>query len=370
MNPFSLLVRTLLLLTALAPVRGASPAEIEEHLLQVLGMKRKPRLTRREIPEHMIKLYEAQSGLEFETTNFPSPGKHTDSANTLRSLRAQKDSAFVHKDKLRTFLKFELGPWPSQEVLKAAELRLHVRPQVEGPVARKQRHFSLSVLEVVSATRGRTPSLRLLDTRQLDSLDEATEGWFSLDVLPAVERWQQQQQPDNPRQRTGLGGLVVELRGDETGLPVSWHLNHPTLLLYTDDIKVEAAAAGRSRRSTRPRRKHRRKHGGRHRDRNCRRHKLFVDFQDVGWNDWIVAPPGYHAYFCHGECPFPMADHLNSTNHAIVQTLVNSVNPSAVPRACCVPTDLSPISMLYLDEQEKVVLKNYKDMVVEGCGCR
>ena len=90
----------------------------------------------------------------------------------------------------------------------------------------------------------------------------------------------------------------------------------------------------------------------------------------VGWNDWIVAPPHYDAHYCHGECPFPLADNLNATNHAIVQTLVNSVNPSAVPRACCVPTELSPISMLYLDEYEKVVLKNYENMVVEGCGCR
>ncbi len=39
-------------------------------------------------------------------------------------------------------------------------------------------------------------------------------------------------------------------------------------------------------------------------------------------------------------------------------------------RSCCVPTELSPISMLYLDEYEKVVLKNYENMVVEGCGCR
>ena len=79
----------------------------------------------------------------------------------------------------------------------------------------------------------------------------------------------------------------------------------------------------------------------------------YVDFAEVGWNDWIVAPPGYNAQFCHGDCPFPLA-----------------VDPSAVPRSCCVPTELSPISMLYLDEYEKVVLKNYENMVVEGCGCR
>ncbi|CAK9822049.1 Bone morphogenetic protein 4 [Anthophora retusa] len=103
---------------------------------------------------------------------------------------------------------------------------------------------------------------------------------------------------------------------------------------------------------------------------NCRRHPLYVDFADVGWNDWIVAPPGYDAFYCHGDCPFPLADHLNSTNHAIVQNLVYSTKPSMVPKACCVPTALSSISMLYLDEENKVVLKNYQDMAVLGCGCR
>ncbi|KAM9358794.1 bone morphogenetic protein 16 [Symphorus nematophorus] len=101
----------------------------------------------------------------------------------------------------------------------------------------------------------------------------------------------------------------------------------------------------------------------------CRRHPLYVDFNDVGWHKWIIAPSGYDAFFCLGECRFPLADHMNSSSHAMVQTLVNSVN-AAVPRACCVPTSLSPIALLYLDPQDRVVLKNYQDMVVEGCGCR
>ncbi|XP_030293800.1 bone morphogenetic protein 16 [Sparus aurata] len=101
----------------------------------------------------------------------------------------------------------------------------------------------------------------------------------------------------------------------------------------------------------------------------CRRHPLYVDFNEVGWHKWIIAPSGYDAFFCLGECRFPLADHMNSSSHAMVQTLVNSVN-GAVPRACCVPTSLSPIALLYLDPQDRVVLKNYQDMVVEGCGCR
>lgn len=102
----------------------------------------------------------------------------------------------------------------------------------------------------------------------------------------------------------------------------------------------------------------------------CKRHSMYVDFNDVGWNDWIVAPPGYDAFYCHGDCTFPLADHMNTTNHAIVQTLMNSATPGTVPKACCVPTSLNPISMLYLDEENKVVLKNYQDMAVLGCGCR
>lgn len=359
MNPVLFFTRTIVLYTAIVTVRGTSPRELEDQLLKVLGMKRRPRAANIDIPDYMIKLYEAQSGLQYETTNFPSAGKHTASANTLRSLSAHKQSANIYQNKLRTFLKFDLGTWPEGEELKAAELRVHVAPSLEGTVPRRQRLFSLSVLEVLRARRGEAPLTRLLDTQTLDAVEEVTAGWYSLDVLPAVERW---------RGEGAGGGLVLQIKGARPDLPVSWELTHPTILLYTDDGR--GTSGGRTKRNAKPKRKNRRKQSSRHRDRNCKRHKLYVDFQDVGWNDWIVAPPGYHAYFCHGECSFPMADHLNSTNHAIVQTLVNSVNPSAVPRACCVPTDLSPISMLYLDEQEKVVLKNYKDMVVEGCGCR
>jgi len=148
---------------------------------------------------------------------------------------------------------------------------------------------------------------------------------------------------------------------------IYWDQTQPLLLTYSSDPEYNEIVLNRFKRSGGG---HRKKHRQKGKHNHCRRHKLYVDFNDVGWNDWIVAPPGYDAYYCQGECPFPLSDHLNSTNHAIVQTLVNSVNPTAVPKACCVPTELSPISMLYVDEYEKVVLKNYQDMVVEGCGCR
>ncbi|KAB0353752.1 hypothetical protein FD755_023554 [Muntiacus reevesi] len=64
----------------------------------------------------------------------------------------------------------------------------------------------------------------------------------------------------------------------------------------------------------------------------CRRHELYVSFQDLGWLDWVIAPQGYSAYYCEGECSFPLDSCMNATNHAILQSLV--------PLALCVSTAL------------------------------
>ncbi|KAM8774065.1 growth/differentiation factor 7 [Rhynchonycteris naso] len=110
-------------------------------------------------------------------------------------------------------------------------------------------------------------------------------------------------------------------------------------------------------------------HGRRSRSR-CSRKPLHVDFKELGWDDWIIAPLDYQAYHCEGVCDFPLRSHLEPTNHAIIQTLLNSMAPDSAPASCCVPARLSPISILYIDAANNVVYKQYEDMVVEACGCR
>uniref|UniRef100_A0A669BCK7 Growth differentiation factor 5 n=1 Tax=Oreochromis niloticus TaxID=8128 RepID=A0A669BCK7_ORENI len=102
----------------------------------------------------------------------------------------------------------------------------------------------------------------------------------------------------------------------------------------------------------------------------CHRRRLHVNFKEMGWDDWIIAPLEYDAYHCDGACDFPIRSHLEPTNHAIIQTLINSMDPESTPPTCCVPTRLSPISILYIDSANNVVYKQYEDMVVESCGCR
>ncbi|MBN3313714.1 GDF6A factor, partial [Atractosteus spatula] len=102
----------------------------------------------------------------------------------------------------------------------------------------------------------------------------------------------------------------------------------------------------------------------------CSRKPLHVNFKELGWDDWIIAPLDYEAYHCEGICDFPLRSHLEPTNHAIIQTLMNSMDPDSTPPSCCVPSKLSPISILYIDSGNNVVYKQYEDMVVESCGCR
>lgn len=101
----------------------------------------------------------------------------------------------------------------------------------------------------------------------------------------------------------------------------------------------------------------------------CRVRRLYVDFHALRWENWIIAPDGYEASFCDGACTYSMLNPRNASNHAIVQSLVNMFNPDTAPTACCAPTKVTAISVLYYDDKKNVILKKFKDMVVKSCGC-
>uniref|UniRef100_A0AAY5L1Y1 TGF-beta family profile domain-containing protein n=1 Tax=Esox lucius TaxID=8010 RepID=A0AAY5L1Y1_ESOLU len=103
---------------------------------------------------------------------------------------------------------------------------------------------------------------------------------------------------------------------------------------------------------------------------SCQRVPLFVDFDEIGWAGWIISPRGYNAYNCKGSCPFPLGESLRATNHATVQSIMHALKLSDdVDTPCCVPDELQSISLLYFDDEENVVLKQYDDMVAVSCGC-
>lgn len=103
---------------------------------------------------------------------------------------------------------------------------------------------------------------------------------------------------------------------------------------------------------------------------SCRRTPLFVNFKDIGWDTWIIQPLGYEAYKCNGVCSPPMTSEVSPTKHAIVQTRLSLKSPEKVSPACCVPTKLEPISLLYHDNGVITFNHKYEGMVVAECGCR
>ena len=269
-----------------------------------------------------------------------------------------------------------MGVLPSTETLHRAEL--HVLREV--PVS-DNATMRLNVYQVLSNSSSEHEMI--VDTKLLHHT--ARDKWHTLDVTDVVKQWR-----DTPHANHGIrvevsgGGSKdrhgARLRRSADIEQEEWLRQQPYLVTYTDDRDVETQqreqdtysdSKNRRRRRARTRRsKKLKKDRRRRRKRICRRHSLLVDFEEVGWNSWIVAPPSYDAYYCHGECPFALSDNLNTTNHAVVQSLVHSMNPEIVPKPCCVPTELSPFSLLYVNTNGTLVLKAYKDMVVEACGCR
>lgn len=279
------------------------------------------------------------------------------------------DQKFTRSNRFR--LKFNVSTIPPTEILKAAEVKL-TRAVVEDPVENHpyQRILMHDILR--PGVKGvRAPITRVIDSKMIDTRKNST---VSLDVYPAVKRWM-----EVPKHNHGVLVTVTtagdkktpakpHLRLRRESDPSNWARSQPLLLTYTDDGKNK-------QRSAEDMSKMRRKRGTKRQQRKnerdpCRRRQMYVNFRDVGWSDWIVAPLGYDAFYCGGECDYPMPDHMNTTNHAIVQSLINSADPSKVPKPCCVPTQLSSMSMLYVGSDNNVILKNYKEMVVVGCGCR
>ena len=68
-------------------------ATVEASLLSLFGFKRRPRPAKVAVPEAMLELYRKQTGHEVDTTALPLPGRHTHTANTVRSFHHVGESS-------------------------------------------------------------------------------------------------------------------------------------------------------------------------------------------------------------------------------------------------------------------------------------
>ncbi|XP_061763329.1 bone morphogenetic protein 2-like [Nerophis ophidion] len=201
-----------------------------------------------------------------------------------------------------------------------------------------------------------------------------TQGWEVFNVTQTVSKWIHNSQENN-------GILVVTMLPSGLWMETvvsPWKQATDTnayLVIFSDDGRT--GASNQSYLASATGHPTRRRRGApsflprSSRSQHCKRVPLFVDFEEIGWSGWIISPRGYNAYHCKGSCPFPLGGNLRATNHATVRSIMHALKLSAdeVDAPCCVPDRLQSISLLYFDDEENVVLKQYDDMVALSCGC-
>ncbi|XP_029947820.1 inhibin beta B chain [Salarias fasciatus] len=103
----------------------------------------------------------------------------------------------------------------------------------------------------------------------------------------------------------------------------------------------------------------------------CCKKDFYIKFKDIQWDEWIIAPEGYHMNYCMGQCPQHLSGSpgIASSFHATVfsQLKVNGINTATT--SCCIPTERRPLSMVYFNSQHSIVKTDVPDMIVESCGC-
>ncbi|XP_061569876.1 bone morphogenetic protein 6 [Cololabis saira] len=382
-------------------LRTHEKREMQKEILSILGLPHRPRPHLKvhgkynSAPLFMLDLYNTISSEEKSQVDRYHPSMRTTQSPALATYQetaflndadmvmsfvnlVEYDREFSPQRRHHKEFKFNLSQIPEGEAVTAAEFRLY-----KECVSRAFRNetFLLKVYQVVKEHPDREADLFLLESRRLWATEE---GWLEFDITATSNLWVM-----SPMHNLGVQVSVETSSGRSISCKEAGLVGRdgalekqPFMVAFfkVSEVHIRSPrSAGGKRRQQNRNRSSQPQEGSRgpgpaeynssDQKTACRRHELYVSFRELGWQDWIIAPEGYAANYCDGECSFPLNAHMNATNHAIVQTLVHLMNPENVPKPCCAPTKLHAISVLYFDDNSNVILKKYKNMVVRACGC-
>ncbi|XP_055922313.1 uncharacterized protein LOC129953293 [Eupeodes corollae] len=173
-----------------------------------------------------------------------------------------------------------------------------------------------------------------------------------------------QDQDQNQKQNQDIGnvqknldeGMSYEIAAAEFHLEDRLNPNRPFLVLHTEPS-----------RSRRVRRRAVDCSGAIHGQ--CCKESFYVSFKALGWDDWIIAPRGYFANYCRGDCtgPFRTPDTFQTFHAHFIEEyrkmgLLNGMQP------CCAPVKFSSMSLIYYGD-DGIIKRDLPKMVVDECGC-
>ncbi|KAM6233398.1 inhibin beta C chain-like [Porphyrio hochstetteri] len=289
----------------------------------------------------------------------------------LRRMRAQRvdtagspgtpgDSTIPHAHPGMGGQEYEILSFAESGSSDSRSVRLHFRFSWELAGSTEILQATLYLFWVSSSSGTHPVTVRLLQpdptgpntTTAIETrLEVQRAGWATLDVSRAVQSLLSR---GNPR-------LAVEVEVAE-----GW--GSPLLAGHGDSHWPFVVTQAWARTSHRVQRRSIDCSGD---SRMCCRKEFFVDFKEIGWEDWIIQPEGYHMNYCVGLCPLHMAGipGLAASFHTAVLNLIKANNADAAVDSCCVPTLRRPLSLLYYDRDSNIVKTDIPNMIVDACGC-
>ncbi|KAG8454699.1 hypothetical protein GDO86_001064 [Hymenochirus boettgeri] len=344
-----------------------------KRLLEVFGIEEPPHYVQhvKQPPQYMVDLYNTVA-YEDGVTKDPDLLE----GNTVRSFFDK-----IHSDDMH-FL-FHLSTVNRNEKILTAELHLFkLKPRPSEQAYFKRHHFcQINVYLVLDKNKMQSPQGRKLLSSKLVPIHSS--GWEVFSITQAVRAWNDESSNQGILVTVrNLGGVQMDPNIIRFASGKDHHESkQPMLVLFTDDgrrgiVSVSNQPDGQAMplpnepHVPSPNRTRTSRSVGEDGQHPCQRHPLYVDFEEIGWSGWIISPRGYNAYHCKGSCPFPLGQNMRPTNHATVQSIINALKlTKGVNSPCCVPDKLFSINLLYFDDDENVVLKQYDDMVAGSCGC-
>lgn len=196
-------------------------------------------------------------------------------------------------------------------------------------------------------------------------------GWQKIDVTTLVQKWYQEDNNAGPLQIfvecSGCGERIrfnlfsssdVDRRRSSKHKSGNTDTNRPFLVVH-----IEPNIVKRNRRraldcsvATKT---------------QCCKQRFYVSFKALGWDDWIIAPPGYYANYCSGSCggglnrtPDTFLTYYSHVFHEVRK--YNKLNGNQL---CCAPLKFSSMSLIYFGPDSKIIKRDLPKMVVDECGC-
>lgn len=180
-------------------------------------------------------------------------------------------------------------------------------------------------------------------------------GWQKFDITNTVREWYS----SGPRDRlkllvdcSGCSGIVDPVLFQDT----RQESERPFLVVHTDPTvtrrvrrrAVDCSGAVRGQ---------------------CCKQRFYVSFKQLGWEDWIIAPGGYYANYCRGDCGSHRTPDtfLNYYTHVIEE--YRKMERLSGLQPCCAPLKFSPVSLIYFGPDSNIIKRDLPKMVVDECGC-